>query len=737
MLLEKVIVENIRSHKYYKLEPLKKGITAINGENGAGKSTLLDAVAWSLFGSRVNGQKNKDLIRDGVDPKDENVRVTTYISVGSQRYKIVRQIMNSNGIVNCKVYSKLDNNSEWKFESGPSVKYAEKEIRKILNSDEKGFLSSVFIQQKQVDQIISSTPQERGQVIEKLIGVSAITESINLGREEIRALQKASTLMKVESLEEAEERVVNQADKVKEIKGLIEILSKEVSIEEKELNVIEESFKSEKEKQDHKDNLISQLERLESTKKIYDEQLKNQLEIINNSKLKRGKKLSLEILEEEYNKINNDLNILREELFKLNKNQESLDIIFSEKLSPKETKKEYEEIVKLYEKSNEELQDVDFRIILLKEKVKTTKNLVDLLEKGSAKCSLCGNEFSNPQEELNKHKEELENYKIEAKQLTETKKLLSANHIELESKKDDITKKINILDKQNQEKDNYKKNKDSISKKELEIASLTEELDIINKKLITARAEKEKEEILSTAKSQSLETKNKISTLSKEIQALEKEIDKSTAISKKDFKTLEDNLLSQKKSYETKNKELSDKNFELILEKEKGKTILAEYNNCKIANEEYKRVVEQLNVLNMSNSTLQQFKKERIKTSIPALTKIASEIFSKFTEGKFTELVINEKFEAFVKTDKQNLRPVGLLSGGELSSAAIALRLAISLFLSNEQESLLILDEVLVSMSEDRSQTILETISSLSKSQIIFIAHNVSINQFADKVIQL
>lgn len=737
MLLEKVIVENIRSHKYYKLEPLKKGITAINGENGAGKSTLLDAVAWSLFGSRVNGQKNKDLIRDGVDPKDENVRVTTYISVGSQRYKIVRQIMNSNGIVNCKVYSKLDNNSEWKFESGPSVKYAEKEIRKILNSDEKGFLSSVFIQQKQVDQIISSTPQERGQVIEKLIGVSAITESINLGREEIRALQKASTLMKVESLEEAEERVVNQADKVKEIKGLIEILSKEVSIEEKELNVIEESFKSEKEKQDHKDNLISQLERLESTKKIYDEQLKNQLEIINNSKLKRGKKLSLEILEEEYNKINNDLNILREELFKLNKNQESLDIIFSEKLSPKETKKEYEEIVKLYEKSNEELQDVDFRIILLKEKVKTTKNLVDLLEKGSAKCSLCGNEFSNPQEELNKHKEELENYKIEAKQLTESKKLLSANHIELESKKDDITKKINILDKQNQEKDNYKKNKDSISKKELEIASLTEELDIINKKLITARAEKEKEEILSTAKSQSLETKNKISTLSKEIQALEKEIDKSTAISKKDFKTLEDNLLSQKKSYETKNKELSDKNFELILEKEKGKTILAEYNNCKIANEEYKRVVEQLNVLNMSNSTLQQFKKERIKTSIPALTKIASEIFSKFTEGKFTELVINEKFEAFVKTDKQNLRPVGLLSGGELSSAAIALRLAISLFLSNEQESLLILDEVLVSMSEDRSQTILETISSLSKSQIIFIAHNVSINQFADKVIQL
>ncbi len=45
--------------------------------------------------------------------------------------------------------------------------------------------------------------------------------------------------------------------------------------------------------------------------------------------------------------------------------------------------------------------------------------------------------------------------------------------------------------------------------------------------------------------------------------------------------------------------------------------------------------------------------------------------------------------------------------GGELSAAAIALRLAIAFILNNGQQHLLILDEVLTAMSSDRPQLIL------------------------------
>ena len=135
--------------------------------------------------------------------------------------------------------------------------------------------------------------------------------------------------------------------------------------------------------------------------------------------------------------------------------------------------------------------------------------------------------------------------------------------------------------------------------------------------------------------------------------------------------------------------------------------------------------------------TLSEFKDLRIKTAIPSLSSIASEILNKFTNGDFIELKLNEQFEASVVTSTGKERSVSVLSGGELSAAAIALRLAIALFLQDGTQSLLILDEVLVSMSEDRQQQILETISSLSSSQIILIAHSQVANSFADKVIDL
>ena len=141
--------------------------------------------------------------------------------------------------------------------------------------------------------------------------------------------------------------------------------------------------------------------------------------------------------------------------------------------------------------------------------------------------------------------------------------------------------------------------------------------------------------------------------------------------------------------------------------------------------------------MNLANKALTQFKEKRIKTSIPELTAIASEILFKFTNGDFTELILTESFDTFVKTNKGILRPVQQLSGGELSAASIALRLAIALFLSNKNQSLLILDEVLTAMSTTRSQLILETIASFTNSQIILIAHNDNINSFADKVVTL
>jgi len=217
LILKKVIIENIRSHKYLEFEPASIGVTAISGENGAGKSTIVDAFSWSLFGTRLHGLRNKNYIREGVDAKEETVQVTSYIRVGNTDFMIRRKITSNEGACECKVFSYNEEIGDWEFESGPAVTHAESFIRSVLNIDEKGFLSSVFIQQKQVDQIVSASPTERGQVIEKLIGVSAITESTKLAREESRALQRAADIIQPGSLEDEKEKVEESEDVKKEI----------------------------------------------------------------------------------------------------------------------------------------------------------------------------------------------------------------------------------------------------------------------------------------------------------------------------------------------------------------------------------------------------------------------------------------------------------------------------------------------------------------------------------------
>lgn len=739
MLLEQVEVFNIRSHKHFVLKPKKRGITAINGENGAGKSTLLDAFAWSLFGSRVNGQKNKDLIREGVDAEKEPVKVESIIIVGNQKYKIVRKIKDNAGLVSCKVYSKqLTNESEdWTFETGPSIKHAESYIRKILNTDEKGFLSSIFIQQKQVDHIISSTPKDRGQVIEKLIGVSAITEAIQMGREERRSLQTASSIIKPNSLEESLKAVEEQGEIVKNLKEKIDKFTLDTNTLKSELETIQVDYQNESELQKERETLENSLNNNYDKKRFLETQLTNQLKLIEDTKLKKGRKISVEVVQNEYDNLFQQIKEKSSKLYNLKQEYLLLKNIIEKKYNLNTLEKDKEELIKLINKLKKELDDVNTQIIVLKTRVKSNKEIISLLKNGEGSCSLCGKAFDEPEKELKKHEKELLDFKEEA---TNLKIRFNQLNKDIEIKENELKElefSISIAEQQKQKENRYREIQKDINDLQCDIDTSNVELDIINKKLLSAQAEQQKQKMLETAKEQIKETEKDLSSINNSINDLELKINNSKAISKSDYKNLTKELNYLTDKYSKDSLELINLNHQLDLEKERGRTVLFEYNNCKHAHEEYKKVTDQLAVVKLSNELLTKFKAERIKTSIPALTKIASEIFSKFTDGKFTELLLNEKFEAFVMTDTQVRRPIGLLSGGELSMAAIALRLAIALFLTNEEESLLILDEVLVSMSEDRSQAILETISNLTKSQVIFIAHNVSINQFADKVIQL
>ena len=737
MILKKVIIENIRSHEYLEFEPASIGVTAISGENGAGKSTIVDAFSWSLFGTRLHGLRNKNYIREGVDAKDKTVQVTSYIRVGNTDFMIKRKITSNEGACECKVFSYNEEIGDWEFESGPAVTHAESFIRSILNIDEKGFLSSVFIQQKQVDQIVSASPTERGQVIEKLIGVSAITESTKLAREESRALQRAADIIQPGSLEDEKAKVDEFKIKVTTAKDNLKEVEETLKTLEQELVVLRATEQAETELQNHLDSLNTSLDNVNKDDSYLQENLKNYTKILkDNSEISIDYKLK-EIIEEELSESLEKEKAIQNELNNINIQITRYASLFEETLNYDEIKAAYDEITDNYNDLMNKKSVLDEALMGLKVKVKSVKQHLELLKSGAAECPVCGHPILNPEEEFKKHTEEQNENKKEFKQikeeLTELEEAISKignDKTQYEALLEKATEQVNSVD-------DFKKAKENKQTKEAELNSIQLVINKNREQLADINANEKHRDLINTAKEQVTISEQRLKDNKKERARLEKEISTLNVLPKSTYKVLLNNLKEKEDLLVKTNIQKASLDGELKLIVEQAKQAVQDYKRCKEASENYERLHNQITIMNLTNQSLIKFKEQRIKNSIPELTDIASEILARFTDNKFTQLILTDKFETFVITENNVKRPVSQLSGGELSAAAIALRLAIALFLNNGQQHLLILDEVLTAMSSDRSQLILETITSLTNAQIILIAHNDGINSFADKVVHL
>lgn len=737
MILKKVIIENIRSHEYLEFEPASIGVTAISGENGAGKSTIVDAFSWSLFGTRLHGLRNKNYIREGVDAKEKTVQVTSYIRVGNTDFMIKRKITSNEGACECKVFSYNEEIGDWEFESGPAVTHAESFIRSILNIDEKGFLSSVFIQQKQVDQIVSASPTERGQVIEKLIGVSAITESTKLAREESRALQRAADIIQPGSLDDEKAKVEEFKIKVTTAKDNLKEVEETLKTLEQELVVLRATEQAETELQNHLDSLNTSLDNVKKDDSYLKENLKNYTKILkDNSEISIDYKLK-EIIEEELSESLEKEKAIQNELNNINIQITRYASLFEETLNYDEIKSAYDEITDNYNDLMNKKSVLDESLMGLKVKVKSVKQHLELLKSGAAECPVCGHPILNPEEEFKKHTEEQNENKKEFKQikeeLTELEEAISKignDKTQYEALLEKATEQVNSVD-------DFKKAKENKQTKEAELNSIQLVINKNREQLADINANEKHRDLINTAKEQVTISEQRLKDNKKERARLEKEISTLNVLPKSTYKVLLNNLKEKEDLLVKTNIQKASLDGELKLIVEQAKQAVQDYKRCKEASENYERLHNQITIMNLTNQSLIKFKEQRIKNSIPELTDIASEILARFTDNKFTQLILTDKFETFVVTENNVKRPVSQLSGGELSAAAIALRLAIALFLNNGQQHLLILDEVLTAMSSDRSQLILETITSLTNAQIILIAHNDGINSFADKVVHL
>ncbi len=144
------------------------GVTAIVGPNGCGKSNIADAIRWVLgeqSAKALRGGKMQDVIFEGADTR----KAAQLCEVGLLLTECEKQLGSDFHEIEIMRRVTRDGLSEYYFNGQPCRL---KDIHKLFMDTGVGRTSYSIMAQGQIDQILSSKPEERRVVFEEAAGIT-------------------------------------------------------------------------------------------------------------------------------------------------------------------------------------------------------------------------------------------------------------------------------------------------------------------------------------------------------------------------------------------------------------------------------------------------------------------------------------------------------------------------------------------------------------------------------------
>ena len=138
----------------------------------------------------------------------------------------------------------------------------------------------------------------------------------------------------------------------------------------------------------------------------------------------------------------------------------------------------------------------------------------------------------------------------------------------------------------------------------------------------------------------------------------------------------------------------------------------------------------------MLSEVMDSFRTYLISQIRPTLSSHASELFDELTDGKYSQIELDEDYNLLVY-DHGKPYTIERFSGGEEDLANLCIRLAISEIITERAGSVfqfIILDEIFGSQDQIRKQNIIKALNSFSSKfrQIFLITHVEDIKHFTE-----
>jgi exonuclease SbcC len=794
MYLISVRLQNFRQHKDTYIQ-FNQGLTGILGQNGAGKSTVLEGIAWAFYGNKdgvLRGKKDSLIWRYA--PGRSKVIVDLEFRFENSNYRIQR----SQGNISTAQLWQNDNliaNSVKAVEE-KLTQLLRMEHKEFFNSyftgqKELQFLSSIEGGANKERFIARMLGYER---IEEAQGKSEKADTIRYDLKQ-KEIQKNQLEGYLDSFVGLDDRILEQTKKIEKVKSELQ------SIQQKFIEVSEMKDKIEPQWEELREKRTQSLQ-LQNQLKTHLSNLQKITTDINNL-TKRQSELSQEMdvylelqqavtdypsLQAEYKTLSNNYQsflrsqAMREQSEKLKKDIESLkqDLVDFSSIQT-----QLDDLIQMITECQNKITDRDQEIRTktiewqqnlaehqanskveqqtLNKLEKQLKTIIEAGEEGV--CPTCErplqSEYSNVVDNFTRQKEKCQEQltfsQVQVKLLTAKPNVI----FELEQARVVLQKELETLKKRKDELSQQKVKMELLEQqllsKEKELANLQKQLldseqvfDLPYYQNVQNRIEQLKPKyegflkLAQTPKNLELITENLTQkqldqeNLNQLVTELQEQI-ASLNYQEADFISLQKQLEATRKSYEDIKEAYRSSQQSLVFEEQNLQTL----NNQKqeyLAKEKERKLVTQeyltLKELDKAFSALRQYLTEKIR---PQLADSASYFLQQLTDGRYTNLRIDEKYQIIVQ-DQEEDRPV--ISGGEEDIVNLSLRLAVSQMITErtgQPFSLLILDEVFGSLDQSRRDNVINLLYRLEAQfeQVLIITHLEDIKDSLSQSIRL
>lgn len=780
-ILKWIKVANFRRFAKAELTLPESGLTGISGVNGSGKSSFLIAVMFCLFGQTPSGVTKDQLRYSKADPKTEPTEISVGFQHAGQTVEVIRRISGTRHTVTADVY--LDG----KLVSMATGTTAASYVVNRLGMDAQGFQTAVVVPQEELTDLINALPSVRRARIEKLAGIEDMNEAVKNARADENALSKAVKEMpgseeEVARLEKESAAIDAELDELE-----MDWLDSKTAVDDLDVAIsnIQQNLIKDRTSLETLNNMRAELTGISNKIDLKKSEIKNVQNRLSDieSEFADVDIAGKEELEEKYRQVSTDYealskkiavhsNELRNAQRQLVDAQRHMSDLEDEKNAVEQEITSLTKAVETFDVAakSKEIEDKEEKhSSLLSQRASAKSSREELLasidslssvhgKHNKAECPTCHTELADPSAlvaqfkatvssletlekdvsaqasvlvaEIRSLKNEVEEAKRKKSQLENTQEKFDALAVRVSNGEVAIEKlqtayndlaKVDI-DESNAEKDRLDKERTSISRS---LDAILRAEKAIGQQESLKQAISDAEAILATLKASHGELSEKIydfgdaSILTESISSAEetlaikqkdrqgmfsilKDVETKQASANERSKFCEKNLKTQKTLVETKRKKL-----DLLVEK------------------------------TATTGLLEEYRKDRISRIAPELSATATELIGRMTNDAFTDVVVKEDFSTSVIDSDGVEYNISVLSGGERSIVALALRIAIGSLITGENAGLLWLDEVLPAQDKERRDAILSVLRSLPIHQIVMINHTHDAEDVVDHTIKV